>query len=161
MTKKKDRARATRPNIIYNSPPWMVWAFYGLLIAWTLVSVVMLGRRAVAADWSSLGQWAMIAFVVAYTWFFSVGIFYRAGLDQDDQLVLWSLRRVVRIDPMEMPLVEGPHIAWGFVRFRLPREKGYLFACTGDDDLHRLLWRLRGLNPELKLKHIEIRLVRG
>lgn len=146
-----------RLGVTYQAPPHLVWTFYGLLAAWTLACSVLFGVRGFSLAWADLGQWAMIAFVVAYTWYWSLGIFHRAHLDPEGNLHLFSQRRTVVVAAEQIPVVEGPLLPLGFVRFRLTREKGYLFCRAGDQDLSRLLLAIKQLNPGVKFKHIGVR----
>jgi hypothetical protein len=51
--------------------------------------------------------------------------------------------------------VEGPRLAilpYGFIRFRLEREKAYLFCLITDKNLQRILKALRQMNSGIELK---------
>ena len=99
----------------------------------------------------------MIGFVLAYTWYFSLGISYRMRAESNGQIELASFRRVLRVDAGVISLVEGPRLAilpYGFIRFRLEREKAYLFCCITDDDLQRIIKIMRKSNSEMKFKGV-------
>ncbi|MFH1057171.1 MAG: hypothetical protein V1797_00665 [Pseudomonadota bacterium] len=146
-----------RLGVTYQASRALVWTFYGLLAVWTIICSVLFGLRGIEFSWSNAGQWGMIIFVVGYTWYFSLGIFFRAHLDPEGKLHLVSQRRTIVVEADQIPLVEGPHLPWGFVRFRLVREKGYLFSRAGDQDLSRLLHAIKQLNPGVKFKNIGVR----
>lgn len=151
MKKKKivrKGADSYAPRILYPA------TFYILLIAWTAVCVVLLGSKALKAGWP-LGQLLMVAFVLAYTWYFSLGISYRISVASDGSVQLTSFRRKLTVSAKEITRVEGPRFAlvpFGFVRFRLEREKAYLFTLVRDEALQRVLAAIRRNNPEVKFK---------
>ncbi len=52
-------------------------------------------------------------------------------------------------------MVEGPRFAflpYGFIRFRLEREKAYLFCCITDEELQRILKTMKTNNSDIKFK---------
>jgi len=54
-------------------------------------------------------------------------------------------------------MVEGPRFAflpYGFIRFRLEREKAYLFCCITDEGLQRILKTMQETNSEIKFKGV-------
>ena len=99
----------------------------------------------------------MIAFVLGYTWFFSLGISYRIFIDEKGTIELTSFRRVLSVKADAISLVEGPRMAfmpYSFIRFRLEREKAYLFCHIPDDELHQVLKKMRLANGEMKFKGV-------
>ena len=144
-------------GVDYYTPAGLVRGFYGLLGAWTLACLGLFVVRGSVLDWSNYGQWAMIGFVMAFTWYWSLGVFHYAHLDDQGRLHLVSLRRALVLDVEQVGLVEGPLLPLGFVRLRLAREKAYLLCRAGDPDLSRLIHGLRAVNPGLKFKHIGVR----
>ena len=87
-----DDAR-TGKGIIYQAPAIFVGLFYTLLTIWTVVSVPLIVLK--SSDLSSL-LLLMITFVIAYTWYFSLGIFYRIRMEENGSIQLKSLRRGLR-----------------------------------------------------------------
>lgn len=138
----------------YGAPRVFVWVFYTLLVAWTVVCVFLLGTKTIKVGWP-LGQLLMIAFVLAYTWYFSLGIAYEIKLEDCGDIHLISFRREITINAKEIPLVEGPRFAilpYSFIRFRLEREKAYLFCRVTDVKLQQILEELTKANRDMKLK---------
>ncbi len=138
----------------YRTPTGLTQGFYALLVVWTLACLALFTARGAVLDWSNYGQWAMIGFVMAYTWYWSLGVFHTLRLDGQGRLHLTSPRRALVVDLEEIGLVEGPLLPLGFVRLRLAREKAYVLCRAGDPELSRLLLGLKSANPALKFKHI-------
>jgi len=153
---KKSQKRTSRSAAFreYESPFFYVVSFYILLSVWTGVCIILLGAKALNIGWP-VGQLLMIAFVLAYTWYFSLGIAYRVRFDTADTMEFISVRRrlMVSIDAIEK--VEGPRftvIPYCFIRFRLEREKAYLFCRITDETLHRMFYAVRRANPDIEFK---------
>ena len=149
---KKDRI----PNkeYVYHAPIIFVGLFYVLLLVWTAVCVVLIGSKTLSAGWP-LFQLLMIAFVLGYTWYFSLGIAYRISVNRKGTVELTSFRRVLHVKVDAISLVEGPRLAlipYSFIRFRLEREKAYLFCRITDDELQQVLKKMRSANREMKFK---------
>ena len=128
--------------------------FYTALVAWTIICVLLIGLKVTQSEWANLFQLFMIAFIIAMTWYFSMGISYRVNVEEDGTVQLTSFRRILRIDSKKMELIEGPHLPIGFIRFRLAREKAYLFCVVKDKTLQQILSRIREVNPDIKFKNI-------
>ena len=151
---KKDKF--AKKNYLYQAPIIFVGLFYMLLLVWTVVCVVMIGSKTLSAGWP-LFQLLMIAFVLGYTWFFSLGISYRISINEKGAIELTSFRRVLSVRADAVSLVEGPRLAfipYSFIRFRLEREKVYLFCRITDDDLQQVLKKMRLANREMKFKGV-------
>ena len=43
-------------------------------------------------------------------------------------------------------------IKYGFIRFRLEREKAYLYACTSDENIQKILKIMREVNEDVVFK---------
>ena len=93
MTKRKLPAR----DYQYRAPIVFVGLFYVLLLVWTVVCVVLIGSKTLSAGWP-LFQLFMIAFVLGYTWFFSLGISYRIAINEKGAIELTSFRRVLSVN---------------------------------------------------------------
>jgi hypothetical protein len=138
----------------YQAPVFFVGLFYVLLLAWTVVCIVMIGSKALQAGWP-LFQLFMIAFVLGYTWYFSLGISYKFMAGDGAEIELTSFRRVIRVNAKDVAMVEGPRFAiipYAFIRFRLEREKAYLFCCITDSTFQENLQILRTSNPGMKFR---------
>jgi hypothetical protein len=134
----------------YQAPLTYVGAFYLALIIWTIVSVTFLGLR----EWTNWTQLLVIAFILVFTWYFSIRISYLARMDEDGTIWLRSLGRVIRIHASKIEMVEGPHLPIGFMRFRLEREKVYLFCVIKDKNLQTILSLIRKANPEVRFRNL-------
>jgi hypothetical protein len=94
---------------------------------------------------------------VIYTWYFSLTISYKIGITERGGIELTSFRRVVRVNVEVIGMVEGPKWAimpYGFVRFRLEREKAYIFCCITDADFGQFMQIMKTANPDMILKGI-------
>ena len=150
------RDKFPKKDYLYQAPIIFVGLFYMLLLVWTVVCVVMIGSKTLSAGWP-LFQLLMIAFVLGYTWFFSLGISYRISINEKGAIELTSFRRVLSVRADAVSLVEGPRLAfipYSFIRFRLEREKVYLFCRITDDDLQQVLKKMRLANREMKFKGV-------
>jgi hypothetical protein len=151
---KKDKF--PKKDYLYQAPVIFVGLFYLLLLLWTVVCVVMIGSKTLSAGWP-LFQLLMIAFVLGYTWFFSLGISYRIYINEKGMTELTSFRRVLSVKADAISLVEGPRLAfipYSFIRFRLEREKAYLFCRITDNELQQVLKKMRLTNREIKFKGV-------
>ena len=145
-----------KKEYFYQAPVIFVGLFYLLLLVWTAVCVVLIGSKTISAGWPVF-QLLTIAFVLGYTWFFSVSISYRVYIDETGTIELTSFRRVLSVKADAISLVEGPRLAlmpYSFIRFRLEREKAYLFCRITDDELQQVLKKMRLANREMKLKGV-------
>ena len=148
------KSKISKKHFRYQAPIIFVGLFYAALLVWTGLCVWLIGSKTIVAGWP-LGQLLMIGFVLAYTWYFSLGISYRIRTESNGQIELSSFRRVIQVNAKVITLVEGPRLAilpYGFIRFRLEREKAYLFCCITDDELQQILKALRKSNSEMKFK---------
>ena len=144
--------KATRKSYVYQAPILYVAIFYVLLAAWVFVCVTSLGASLNKWGVGNLFQLFMIAFVVFMTCYFSVAISYRIEVGDKGSIQLTSFRRIIKTRAEEIPLVEGPHFPIGFIRFRLEREKVYLFCLVNNESLKKVLSVIRAANPHMKLK---------
>jgi hypothetical protein len=150
MIQKSD----TTKTYIYQTSTIYITAFYVLLVAWTVICIFLIGFKLTQSEWGNLLQLFMIAFIIAMTWYFSMGISYRVNMEEDGTLRLTSFRRILRIDLRKMELIEGPHLPIGFIRFRLEREKAYLFCVVKNKKLQEILLAIRKANPDIKFKNL-------
>ena len=151
MKKAKNQ---TSKEYRYEAPMLYVGVFYALLVAWTVVSVYLLGSKTLKVGWP-LGQLLMIGFVLAYTWYFSLGISYSLSLVGKSDICLKGFRRIIEVNAESIEMVEGPRVALlpvGFIRFRLEREKAYLFCLITDENLQKILKTLKRIHPHMKFK---------
>ncbi len=150
----KKKTRSPKKYKPYRAPVFFVGLFYVLLVVWTAVCILIIGSKAIHAGWP-LFQLFMIAFVLGYTWYFSLGISYKLMIGDGSKIELASFRRVIRVEAEDVSMVEGPRFAvmpYGFIRFRLEREKAYLFCCITDPILQKNLQKLKTANREMIFK---------
>ena len=143
-----------KKHFVYQSPVIFVGLFFGIMIAWTVICLLLIGSLGVSWGWP-LARSLMITFVMVYTWYFSLAISYKVSITADGDIELTSLRRVIRVHAEEIGMVEGPKwalIAYGFIRFRLEREKAYLFTCTSDEEIQKILKIMREVNEDTVFK---------
>src|SRR4030066_1505292 len=140
----------------YQAPMIYMGVFYAMLVAWTIICILLIGFKVTQSEWSNLFQLFMFAFIIAMTWYFSMGISYRVNVEEDGTVQLTSFRRILGIHSQKMELIEGPHLPIGFIRFRLEREKAYLFCVIKSKELQKMLLAIRQANPDIKFKNIQI-----
>ena len=138
----------------YQAPMIYMGIFYAMLVAWTIICILLIGFKVTQSEWGNLFQLFMFAFIIAMTWYFSMGISYRVNVEEDGIVQLTSFRRILRIHSQNMELIEGPHLPIGFIRFRLEREKAYLFCVAKDKELQKILFAIRKANPDIKFKNL-------
>jgi hypothetical protein len=137
---------------VYRAPMIFVGFFYLILLVWTAISVSIMGAK----GWVNWLQLFMVAFIFVMTWYFSMGISYKAEINDDGKLELLSFRRVIKIHSTKIVMVEGPHLPLGFIRFRLEREKAYLFGIPKNKDLQQILSIILKTNPEIRFKNLHL-----
>ena len=140
----------------YQAPMIYMGIFYAMLVAWTITCIVLIGFKLTQSEWGNLFQLFMIAFIIAMTWYFSMGISYRVNVEEDGTIQLTSFRRILRIDSRKIEFIEGPHLPIGFIRFRLEREKAYLFCVIKNKELQKILLAIRKANPDIKFKNLTL-----
>jgi len=141
-------------HCVYQSPVLFVGIFFGLLIAWTVICLLLIGSIGFSPGWP-LARALMITFIMGYSWYFSLAISYKISITEDGDIELTSFRRVIRVQAEEIGMVEGPKwalIAYGFIRLRLEREKAYLFSCTTDEEIQKILNIMREVNEDMVFK---------
>jgi len=136
----------------YRAPLIYVGLFYLVLLAWTVISVFIVGAK----GWINWTQLFMVAFIFVMTWYFSLGISYKVEINEDGKLELFSFRRLISTHSTKIAMVEGPHLPLGFIRFRLEREKAYLFGVPRNRDLQEVLSVIRKTNPDVRFKNLTL-----
>jgi hypothetical protein len=136
----------------YEAPAALVAAFYLFLIAWTCVAVLFLVARAARSELGDILQFMMIVGVLCFTWYFSLGVFYRIKLEADGSVLLSGVRRTHRLHPREIEAIEGPFLPLGFIRFKSGRERFYLLCWVKNADLLAILKRIGEINPGIHFK---------
>ena len=150
----RNKLKKPRKSYVYEAPAVFVIVFYSMIAAWSVVSVYLIGTKALSANWP-VGQLAMVGFIIAYTWYWCLGISYRIEVGENGDIELKSFRRVLRLAPGDVTVVEGPRLSFiptVFVRFRLAREKAYLFCVISNGDLSEVLRSMHRNNRDLSFK---------
>ncbi len=144
-------------NRVFQAPALYAVIFYGLLVVWTVGTVPLIWQKfqrgAFRGDWLFA---VMIAFFYFYTWFWSLGLFYRISLDSGGLIRLRSIRRTLEITAKEIQTIEGSRFSngFGFIRMKIPRESVYLFCHRRDANLEEVLREIRKGNPLIKAVRI-------
>ncbi len=111
----------------YHSPIVFMGIFYLILLVWTGICLLLMGSIEFSFGEFSFGEFSfgwplarmlMIAFVMVYTWYFSLAISYKIGITKRGDIELTSFRRMVRVNAEVIGMVEGPKwaiIPYGFV----------------------------------------------
>jgi hypothetical protein len=142
--------RSADSKQVFQSPMAYVVLFYLLLLAWTVGTLPVVYLKFRTIGFQSVWIYAsMVGFVYAYTWFWSLGIFYQICLDSEGRVALKSLRRELTVSAKQIASIEGSRFprGFGFVRLKLPRESGYLFCLRMTGDLEAILKGIRKKNP--------------
>jgi hypothetical protein len=140
----------------YQAPMIYLSLFYAALVAWTIICILFIGIKVTQSEWGNLFQLFMIAFIIAMTWYFSMGVSYRINVEEDGTVELTSFRRILRVQSRKMELIEGPPLPIGFIRFRLEREKAYLFCVIKNKELQKILLAIREANSDIKFKNLRL-----
>ncbi len=142
---------------VFRASPLYVAIFYGLIVLWTVGTVPVIWLR--FSQGVFRGDWlygVMIGFFYLFTWFWSLGLFYRIRLDGEGQIELKSLRRTVVITAKQVRTIEGSKFAggFGFIRIKLPRESAYLFCHRRDGNLEEIVRGIQRMNPLVRTARI-------
>lgn len=132
-----------------------VAVFYAALCAWTAVAAAYLGPEVIAGAWP-IGRLLMMAFIIGFTWYFSLGIIYRVCL-AEGRVNMVSLRRRISVAASDIAQIEGPRLAIlpvGFLRIRIPGEKLYLFCRFASKDLSAMIGEIKRVNKQLTIKFL-------
>jgi hypothetical protein len=149
--------KATESSHVFQAPAAYVIIFYLLLLLWTVGTVPLIYMKYQKGMF--LGDWvfaAMIGFFYIYTWFWSLGLFYRIALDGEGRIVLRSLRRNLEVSAKQIYTIEGSRFPgrFGFMKMKLPRESGYLFCSGKNQELDAILLGIRKINPLVRTVRI-------
>jgi hypothetical protein len=149
--------KATESSHVFQAPATYVILFYLLLLLWTVGTVPLIYMKYQKGVF--LGDWvyaAMIGFFYIYTWFWSLGLFYRIALDGEGRIVLRSLRRNLEISAKQIHTIEGSRFPgrFGFMKMKLPRESSYLFCYGKNRELEEILLMIRKMNPLVRTVRI-------
>jgi hypothetical protein len=139
---------------IYQAPKLFAKIFYLLLAAWVVVCIVFLNAILARFGLAGLYRLFMIALILFYMCYFAAGVSYKMEVWDEGDIRLTSYRRIINTHAEEIPIVEGPYLPLGFIRFRFEREKAYLFCLKNDEFLKKALSVIRNANPGINFKNL-------
>ena len=142
-------------NLVYRAPLIFVATFYLLLAAWTVVCLSLMMLKVSQWNWANLSTLFMIAFILVYTWYFSITISYQITIRDDGSIQMTSFRRTIQADAGKIRMAEGPRLPLGFLRLRLEREKAYIFCVVRDEAFKKVVSFIRAANPDAKYKGLD------
>ncbi len=148
---EKDRTK------VFHAPAPYVAIFYGVMALWTVGTVPLIVQK--FQDGWLRGDWwyaAMVAFFYGYTWYWSLGLFTAVSLDAEGQVVFRSFRRRLTVPAGQIRAIEGSRFSggFGFVKFKLSRESGYLFCYRRDETLDGIIRGIGKANPQVRTVRI-------
>lgn len=137
---------------VYQAPIPLVTAFYAILLIWSVICILLIDAVLEEGGTSGVFPLFMIGFILFCMWYFSLAISYRLKLRADGEIHLKSLRRTIRTNAEGIAVVEFPRMGLGFIRFRLKREKAYLFCVTNNPVLKTALSAIKNGNSDMVFK---------
>ena len=141
-------------NHVYQAPAVLVAVFYAVLLVWSLICVSLIDAILEDGGTSRVFPLIMIGFILCYMWYFSLAISYRLEFTDDGEVRLKSLRRTLLTQAEGISVVEFPRVGLGFIRFRLKREKVYLFGYNQNTVLKRVLAAIKNANADISFKRL-------
>jgi hypothetical protein len=141
-------------NHVYQAPKLFVKIFYLLLGAWVVVCIVFLNSILARFGLAGLYRLFIIALILFYMCYFATGVSYKMEVWDEGDIRLTSYRRIINTHAEEIPTVEGPYLPVGFIRFRLERQKVYLFCMKNDAFLKTVLSVIGNANPKMNIKFL-------
>jgi hypothetical protein len=139
---------------VYGAPALFVGIFYLLLAAWVVVCLVFLNSIFNEFGLAGLYRLIMISFILCYMCYFAAAISYKIEMREEGDIRLTSFRRIIKTHAEEISLIEGPHLPVGFIKFRLEREKAYLFCLTHNAFLKTVLAAIKSANSDITFKRL-------
>ncbi len=144
-------------TMVFQAPMPFVSGFYGVLVLWTVGTIPLIVQK--FHDGWLKGDWlyaAMIAFFYGYTWYWALGLFTSISLDAGGGVVLKGIRRRLAVPAGQVRAIEGSRFSggFGFVKFKLSRESGYLFCYRRDEALDEILRGIGRANPLVRTVRI-------
>ena len=134
----------TKTKIVFNASRTFVTIFYAFLFTWTIISVPLLISRSSQISNAWLG---MTAFIILFTWYWSLGIVYSIALENGEIVRMKSIRKNITLNINEFRKIEGPpsRIDFGFIRFRVARDTIYSFFDSSES-LKNILTTVKSKN---------------
>jgi hypothetical protein len=144
----------TSESHVYQAPALYVGIFYLLLAAWVVMCLVFLNSTFNRFGLAGFYRLIMIAFILFYMCYFASAISYKIEVWEEGDIRFTSFRRIIKTHAEEIPFIEGPHLPVGFIRFRLEREKAYLFCLTHNAFLKTVLSAIKSANSDITFKRL-------
>ena len=141
---------------VYQAPTLYVAVFYSVLAGWTVIFVPLMIKKFMDAQIST-PLFLLTAGLFSFSWYWSLGIFYKAVSDADGTMRLVGLRRSLHLNFRDIFMVEGPPAPMylGFIRFALKNEKAYMFFYKRKS-LTMILRAIQASNPDIQFKRISL-----
>ncbi|MBC8246988.1 MAG: hypothetical protein H8E81_05330 [Deltaproteobacteria bacterium] len=141
-------------NHTYQVSGLFLGIFYLLLFAWVLICLFFLFTIIRGFESPAWYRVFIVAFILFYMCYFSLALSYKLEVWDEGDIRLTSFRRTVQTHAQDIPLVEGPYLPIGFIRFRLEREKAYLFCQTSSTSLKNALSVIKKANPDIQYNRL-------
>lgn len=141
---------------MYKSPVVFIGVFYLFLAAFIIVGIFSLTSLVNDPETSYRFAIFMLLFIVVYMCYFTASISHKIEVWESGEIRLTSMRKIIDTKAEDIEYVEGPFLPLGFIRFRLEREKGYLFAFMKDASLNMVLSAIKTADPDIRFKQIQI-----
>lgn len=121
----------TKTKIEFKASRKFVTIFYAFLFTWTIISVPLLISRSSQISNTWLG---MSAFIILFTWYWSLGLVHSIALENDEIVKMKSIRKDIILNINEFRKIEGPpsRIDFGFIKFRVARDTIYSFFDSSE-----------------------------
>ena len=142
-------------SYVYEAPVFFVWVFYLLFAAFILVDLTFLVLILNKAEASYRFPIFMLTFILIFMCYFSAAISYKIQVWENGEIKLTSLRKTITTKAEDIAYVQGPQLPIGFIKFRLEREKVYLFAKMENSFLNKVLSVIKTADPGIKFDRIK------
>ncbi len=141
---------------VYQAPMLYVAIFYAVLAVWTVIFVPLMVIKFMDEQIST-PLFMITAGIFSFSWYWSLGIFYKAISHADGTMRLVGLRRSLQLNFEDIFMVEGPPVPiyFRFIRFALRNEKAYMFFCK-KKSLSVILRAIQASNPDTRFKRISL-----
>ncbi|MBT4087742.1 MAG: hypothetical protein HN580_25985 [Deltaproteobacteria bacterium] len=152
MADKKSQSRIYS----YQAPVIFIGIFYLILAGWILFSLTYLEKIFTKLQISTTFGFVMVIFIIILTCYFALGISYKIQVTKNGDIRLTSLRKVINTSTEVVFNIEGPRLPIGFLRFRLQKEKAYLFYVANQTDIQAVLKTIRLADADINFKHLDV-----
>ncbi len=140
----------------YQASAIFIGIFYLILAGWILFSLAYLEKIFTQLQISVVFGFVMVIFVIILTCYFALGIYYKIQVTKNGDIQLTSFRKVINISTEVVFNIEGPRLPIGFLRFRLEKQKAYLFYIANHTDIQTVLRTIRLADSDINFKHLDV-----